>query len=121
MRTAIYDVFDVVIVPFPFTDRLAEKRRPALVLSSANTFGTRAGHHVLAMITSSKRQVWPLDVDIDDLDQAGLTSPSLVRMKWFTLDERLILRKSGHLVTDDQARVRDAALRLLGLEESASK
>lgn len=27
--------FDVVVVPFPFTDRRAAKRRPALALSSA--------------------------------------------------------------------------------------
>ncbi|MBF0195885.1 MAG: hypothetical protein HQL71_15100 [Magnetococcales bacterium] len=30
-----YDVYDVVVVPFPFTDRSTSKRRPALVLSSS--------------------------------------------------------------------------------------
>jgi hypothetical protein len=29
-----FDPFDVVVVPFPYADRLAEKRRPALVISN---------------------------------------------------------------------------------------
>ncbi len=33
-----YDTFDVVVVPFPFTDRSAAKRRPALVVSRHESF-----------------------------------------------------------------------------------
>ena len=29
-----FDPFDIVVVPFPYADRLAEKRRPALVISN---------------------------------------------------------------------------------------
>lgn len=75
--------FDVVVVPFPFTDRLATKKRPALVLSNAENFGDRIGHSVLAMITSAKNPPWPLDVEISDLKAAGLPAPSKVRMKLF--------------------------------------
>ena len=32
-----FDAGDVIIVPFPFTDRTTTKRRPALVLSNAAT------------------------------------------------------------------------------------
>jgi mRNA interferase MazF len=85
-----YEAFDVVRVPFPFTDRDAVKLRPALILSSAGPFNGPAGHSVLAMITSAKHSAWPLDVAIGDLAVAGLPSPSLVRMKLFTLDHALI-------------------------------
>jgi PemK-like protein. len=46
-----FTAYDVVIVPFPYVDRLAERRRPALVISSA----ALARHGVLwvAMITSA--------------------------------------------------------------------
>jgi mRNA interferase MazF len=42
----IYEQFEVVTVPFPFTDSSATKRRPALVLSSAAAFNTFVGRSV---------------------------------------------------------------------------
>lgn len=104
----------VVRVPFPFTDRLASKNRPALVLSDAGAFNAPAGHVVLAMITSARNPPWPLDCSIDDLAAAGLPAPSVVRAKLFTLDARLIRGVLGRLAEPDAARVRDRLARLLG-------
>lgn len=109
------DAMDVVVVPFPFTDGPAAKRRPALVLSRAETFGGPSGHSVMAMITSAKNSPWPLDVPIGDLGAAGLPAPSVVRMKLFTLDHRLILRGAGRLSGDDAGRVGEALADLLGI------
>jgi mRNA interferase MazF len=50
-----YNPFAIVVVPFPFTDRKADKRRPALVLSDNIQFNKPSGHTVLAMITSQKK------------------------------------------------------------------
>jgi mRNA interferase MazF len=47
--------FDVLAVPFPFTDSAAVKRRPAVVLA-AGPFNDRIGHLVLAMITSRENR-----------------------------------------------------------------
>jgi mRNA interferase MazF len=55
-----YEPFDVVVVPFPFTDRLASKRRPAVVLSRPGTIAP--GQAILAMITSSTLESWASDV-----------------------------------------------------------
>ena len=98
------------MVPFPFTDSTAAKRRPALVLST-QAFNDRASHVVLAMITSQENRGWPLDTEIRDLVAAGLGYASVVRMKLFTLDERFILRKAGALAAADRAAVQ----RTLGL------
>ena len=102
--SGIFERFDVLVVPFPFTDRLAAKRRPALVVSNAG-FNDVASHAVMAMITSAEQPAWPTDVAIRDLDAAGLRSPCVVRMKLFTLDRRLVLQTAGHLSKRDAAAV----------------
>ncbi|HEY1184872.1 MAG TPA: type II toxin-antitoxin system PemK/MazF family toxin [Bryobacteraceae bacterium] len=96
------DVFDVVVVPFPFTDSLAAVRRPALVLSRPSF--NRHGHTVLAMITDSRNAPWPLDTGID-ASAAGLKMASVVRMKLFTLDSRLLIGKVGRLKPADRRKV----------------
>ena len=103
--------YDVVVVPFPFTDRRANKRRPALALSS-KLFSAESGHTVLAMITSAANPPWPLDVAIDAVI-ARLRAPSEVRMKLFTLDNRLILQKAGSLAETDQRTVAIVVQKLL--------
>lgn len=105
--------FDVVIVPFPFTDRRASKRRPALALSS-ESFSEESDHTVLAMITSADNPPWPMDVPIDAAS-GGLGSPSKVRMKLFTLDNRLILRKAGSLLAKDRRSIKAVIDQLLGV------
>ncbi len=110
-----FKAFDVVVVPFPFTDKTTTKRRPALVLSQANSFNKRIAHSVLAMITSASNSVWPLDIEIEDIDAAGLSYASIVRMKLFTLDDQLVIRKAGSLSTKDQIAVTKALYDLLPL------
>ncbi|WP_280550119.1 MULTISPECIES: type II toxin-antitoxin system PemK/MazF family toxin [unclassified Halomonas] len=108
----IFEAFDVVVVPFPFTDRNTTKRRPALVISSNEDFHRSTGQLLMAMITSANNSAWPLDTEIQGLDAAGLPATSIVRMKLFTLDERLIIRQAGRLEQDDRRRV-ISALRAL--------
>lgn len=106
-----YKKYEIVAVPFPFTDRQAEKRRPALVISDEK-FNTASGHAVMAMITSLKNPAWPLDVNISGKG-SGLPAPSKVRMKLFTLDCRLIVRKIGQLSPKDQAAINKSLGKLL--------
>ena len=103
--------YDVVVVPFPFTDRRASKRRPALALSSEK-FSAESGHTILAMITSAANPARPMDVTIDAAD-AGLRAPSKVRMKLFTLDNRLILHRAGDLSEKDRGAVAAVMQKLL--------
>ena len=64
-----FEQWDVVVVPFPFSDGPTRRRRPA---------------------------------------------PSVVRLKIFTLDDRLVERRVGALGPPDASAVRDALGRLFG-------
>lgn len=110
----IFDALDVVVVPFPFSNRPPKKHRPALIVSSME-FNRAHGASVLAMITSVQDD-WPSDVEILEWDQAGLHVPCRVRFKLFTLEERLIVRKLGTLVERDRIAVR-AELRRIFVRE----
>ena len=101
---ATYNPFDLVVVPFPFTDRNSSKRRPALVLSN-NAFWKDSGNVILAMITSAKRSSWRSDVSLKEWRNAGLPHASVVRPKIFTLDARFVLRKLGALAPPDRQQV----------------
>jgi len=103
--------WDVVVVPFPFTDSPLAKRRPAVVLSHLE-FNRDAGHSLLAQVTKAKKSVWPGDVAIDH-QQTGLPERSIVRMKLFTIDNRLILKQIGRLEDGDRQKVTRNLDRLL--------
>ncbi len=109
----ICEPYDVVVVPFPFTDRDVSKRRPALVVSST---GFNRGHAqlVLTMITSTKSE-WPSDVTLGAWRDANLSVPCKVRFKLFTLDHTLIVRKLGILSSRDRQAVRDALSRWIAI------
>lgn len=108
-----YKIFDVVVVPFPFTDQNTEKRRPALVLSDHKSFNDITENCLLTMITSAKNPDWPLDAPIGNIEKAGLPAPSKVRMKLFTLDSRLIIKKIGGLSAKDQKTVKESLQTLM--------
>lgn len=94
----------VVIVPFPFTEGPRTKRRPALALTT-KAFNQN-GHTVLAMITTKARPSWSGDSDISDYQLAGLRVPCIVRLKLFTLDNRLILiKEAGRLSEMDRNKI----------------
>lgn len=102
--SAIYDPWDVVVVPFPFVERFGAKRRPAVVLSAADF--NAAGNTVLAMITTASARDWPSDVRLADWPTAGLPQPCVVRFKLFTIDNRLLLRRAGTLSARDRRTVK---------------
>lgn len=100
----VYSRGDIVVVPFPFVDGPQSKRRPAVVLSKKK-FNSAHRHTVLAMITTKGGAAWKSDVGIASLTPTGLPAPSVIRMKLFTLDNRLIIKKIGILGSQDKKKV----------------
>ena len=108
------DPWDVVVVPFPFTDSPASKRRPALVLSSRE-FNHSSGHSLMAQITKAKQSSWPGDFSIQNVE-AGLPEQCIVRMKLFTIDNRLIQKRIGRLSATDQEQLSGGLRRMMAGE-----
>lgn len=97
--------FDVVVVPFPFSDTPGVvKPRPALVLSS--DAHRRTGQVIVAMITSADSN-WSGDVDIENWLDVGLPKPSKVRTaKLATFDRDAIQRRLGSLNQEGRVMVK---------------
>jgi mRNA-degrading endonuclease toxin of MazEF toxin-antitoxin module len=98
------------VVPFSHADRLAEKRRPALVISNRKL--APFGLMWVAMTTSAGNAPWPCDVTIADLARAGLPAPSVVRTaKIACIEPTRIERRAGRL---DKTTAKAVAQKLKG-------
>jgi mRNA interferase MazF len=94
-----------LILPFPYSDRLAEKRRPAVVVSKPSL---EKGHGLVwvAMITSDRGGRRADDTPIRDLKRAGLPAASLVRpVKLAAIEPARVVRIAGALSKADLAQV----------------
>jgi len=104
---------DVVVVPFPYTDALAEKRRPAVVVSSPQLERER-GLVWLVMVTSTSKR-WRGDVPVADIEAAGLPVRCVVRpAKIACVGLQRIRRKLGALRPADWKAVRGSLARYRG-------
>lgn len=98
----ICDVWDVVVMPFPFSDIGISRRRPAVVLTNYASFGQKIGVATLGMITTARRSGWPHDVVLADPEHANLVSGSLFRFKFVTASFDRLERKLGNLAEFDR-------------------
>uniref|UniRef100_A0A7C2P034 Type II toxin-antitoxin system PemK/MazF family toxin n=1 Tax=Schlesneria paludicola TaxID=360056 RepID=A0A7C2P034_9PLAN len=101
---------DVVLVPFPFRDRLAEETRPAVVVSGSDF--NRSGDVIVAAITSHPSR-GSFDVVLGDWKAAGLQRASTVRMLLATLAEGRIALTIGRLSAADLQRIDKAIDRVM--------
>ena len=102
----VYAPWDIVVVPFPFSDTKSEKRRPALIVSSASLI-SRHGMYWLMMITSAENERWVDDINLDPPEDCGLPTASLLRpCKIATVEEQRILRRLGALPQKYRSKVR---------------
>lgn len=101
MLSKTYKPYSIVVVPFPFSDKVAHKKRPAVVLNTEES--QTVSHAVLCAMITTTSSTWPgLDISITGLTSAGLPKQSKIRLKPFTLDQTLILDERGKLCPKDQ-------------------
>ena len=107
-----FDRYDIVSVPFPYTDRAAIERRPALVVSDAALAG-RHGLLWVLMITAAENRSWQGDVPIPDHRAVGLPIPSIIRTVKIAIVEASRARLRGRLPAATAALVAAAVKSIL--------
>ena len=104
---------DIVLVPFPFTDQSAVKRRPAVVISSAE-YNEQQPDVILMPVTSQLRaSARPFDVIIEGWELAGLLKPSAVKPIIATLEQAILIRRLGAIEPADRTALTDSLDRIL--------
>ena len=107
-----FETWDVVKVPFPYTDRAVRQRRPALVIADGESQVSSTLIWVL-MITSAENRAWTGDVDVSDIGLAGLPVPSIVRAAKIATIDRDDAELLGRLTVSDRSKVSENLARLL--------
>ncbi len=104
----------IVLVPFPFTNQAAVKRRPAVVVSNFTYSHVRPDVIVMAVTSQVRANPTLGEVMVVNWQTAGLLKPSAIKPIFATLEQSLVLRRLGLLDPSDQASLRAGIGRILG-------
>jgi mRNA interferase MazF len=104
---------DVVLVPFPFTDQTATKKRPAVVISS-DAYHRERPDVILMAVTSQPRPAGFGDIPVERWKEAGLLRPSVLKPLLATVERRLLIRKLGSLEPQDRQALARGLTTILG-------
>jgi len=99
---------DLVLVPFPFTDQSATKRRPAVVVSSAAYHRERPDLVILA-VTSQAHPQASFGEAVAKWKEAGPPQALRAQARARRRERRLVLRKLGRLCRRKPRRAAQAA------------
>jgi mRNA interferase MazF len=98
--STIYNQGDVVLVPYPFTNQEADKKRPALVIS-ANWYNKVYPDIILVAVTSVIPDPPLRDqvrLSVPDITMIHSERPCIIRTgKIFTIEKTKIIKTMGHI------------------------
>ncbi len=87
---------DLLLVPFPFSDLSATKRRPVLALTGPDSYGD----FIALPVTSRPQAEYGVPLKSTDMVRGVLPAPSWIRIdRIVTLNASLVVKTIGH-VTD---------------------
>jgi mRNA interferase MazF len=109
---ATFKSWDVVKVPFPYTDRPVRQHRPALVIA-AGAIEVTYGLLWVLMITSAENRRWDDDIVVSNLEEAGLPAPSVIRCAKIATIEAQDAERIGVVAHSDRKKVTARLARIL--------
>ncbi len=111
-----YQRGDVVLVPFPYTDLMAQKTRPAVVVSSELYHARRPELLLMYVSSQVEKADMALDYLLQDWQEARLLKPSFARPKIAAVEPVLVVYQVGALTARDLRGVDSALIKAFGLK-----
>jgi mRNA interferase MazF len=111
-----YERGDIVLVPFPFSDQSATKKRPAVVVSSSAYNAASPDIVIMAVTSQTQKSTGMGECMIIEWRAAGLLKPSAIKSALSTIEQSLVLKKLGKLSFADITTAGNALKELLDLE-----
>ena len=108
-----YKFGDIILIPFPFTNHQAEKKRPAVIINS-NDYQSERPDVILMPITSQIKAISYGEFQMKNWQVAGLLKPSIIKPVIATLENKLILKILGELDQADQNSLRMLISKIIG-------
>lgn len=96
-----YNFGEIVLLNFPFTNGIASKKRPALIIQDSND-----GDIIVCRVTS---QIYlsSFDIFLENWDNLGLKLPSIIRVhKIATLEKTMAEKGIGKLDESDKIKIK---------------
>lgn len=97
----IYKPWEIVLIPFPYTNLTSSKRRPAVVISP-ESYNSGLDIMLLFLTSNLKSELKEGDCLLNEWQEAGLPKPSKTRMKIMTLDKDFVIKKIGEIQSLDR-------------------
>ncbi len=109
-----YSFGDIVLVPFPFTDQVITKKRPAVIISS-RAYNRQRPDIILMAVTSQMQSAnYFGDMTISQWQQAGLLKASVIKPIFTTVEKGLVLKKLGSISDNDRKELKKAIQSIIG-------
>ena len=105
---------DVVLVPFPFTDQLGAKKRPAVIVSNSGYHASRRDLIIMAITSQVRKSLGFGEALVADWSAAGLIKPSVLKPVFTTIEQGLVVRTMGTLSATDLRTLRETIGQVIG-------
>ena len=107
---------DVVLVPFPFSNQAAPKKRPAVVISSSLYNESSLDIVILAITSKVDKYTGIGECLVQDWQTAGLLKPSAIKSALSTIEQSLVLKRLGKFSQKDMTSLEQALKDLFDLK-----
>jgi mRNA interferase MazF len=101
---------DVIVLPFPYSDLTALKKRPALIIAELE-----GNDYIICQITSeTKQDQYSCAISENDFLTGSLHKPSLARPnKLFTADNSIILYRAGTIKENKLTEITEKIIKII--------